>query len=77
MVEATKELSEQVNELMKLTVNMIGVQDFKDMNPEAFRALQLMLNITDTANTILIKQAEAMVNIEKKIDTLLSKKVES
>ena len=77
MVEATKELSEQVNELMELTVNMIGVQDFKDMNPEAFRALQLMLNITDTANTILIKQAEAMVNIEKKIDTLLSKKVES
>ena len=77
MVEATKELSEQVNELMELTVNMIGVQDFKDTNPEEFRALQLMLNITDTANTILIKQAEAMVNIEKKIDTLLSKKVES
>lgn len=76
MVKATEKLFEQVDELMMLTSKCFDIREFKSMDPDMLRALQLTLEMMDTAKELSMKQAEAMSKIDaidKKLDKLLSK----
>lgn len=88
MVDTTKKLFEQADELMELAAKDMSIQDLKNMDTDSFKALQLTLKIMDTAKELSMKQAEAMRKIteienklkkldeiDKKLDKLLSKKV--
>lgn len=90
MVETTKKLFEQVDELMELTAKGMGIQDLKNMDTDSFKTLQLTLKLMDTAKELSMKQAKTMCRIseiesklktldeiDKKLDKLLSKKVEA
>lgn len=77
MVKATEKLFEQVDELMMLTSKCFDIREFKSMDPDMLRALQLALEMMDTAKELSMKQAEAMSKIDaidKKLDKLLSKR---
>lgn len=77
MVKATEKLFEQVDELMMLTSKCFDIREFKSMDPDMLRALQLILEMMDTAKELSMKQAEAMSKIDaidKKLDKLLSKR---
>ena len=77
MVKATEKLFEQVDELMMLTSKCFDIREFKSMDPDMLRALQLALEMMDTAKELSMKQAEAMSKIDaidKKLDELLSKR---
>lgn len=77
MVKATEKLFEQVDELMMLISKRFDIQEFKSMDPDMLRALQLALEMMDTAKELSMKQAEAMSKIDaidKKLDELLSKR---
>lgn len=77
MVKATEKLFEQVDELMMLTSKCFDIREFKSMDPDMLRALQLTLEMMDTAKELSMKQAEAMSKIDaidKKLDKLLSKR---
>ena len=77
MVKATEKLFEQVDELMTLTSKCFDIREFKSMDPDRLRVLQLTLEMMDTAKELSMKQAEAMSKIDaidKKLDKLLSKR---
>ena len=77
MVKATEKLFEQVDELMMLTSKCFDIREFKSMDPDMLRALQLTLEMMDTAKELSMKQAEAMSKIDaidKKLDKLLLKR---
>ena len=88
MVETTKKLFEQVDELLGLTVKTMDIQDLKNIDADKLQAMQLTFKMLDTAKKLSMKEAEAMSRIteienklkkldeiDKKLDKLLSKKV--
>lgn len=88
MVETTKKLFEQIDELLGLAVKTMDIQDLKNIDADELQATQLTLKMLDTAKELSMKEAEAMSRIteienklkkldeiNKKLDKLLSKKV--
>lgn len=90
MVETTKKLFEQVDELMELAGKAMDIQDLKHMDADSLKAMQLTFKMFDTAKELSMKQAETMSRIteienklkkldeiDKKLDKLLSKEVKA
>lgn len=77
MVDETKKLYEQIDELMDLACKQFGYKELKNLTSEDLAAMKLFIGMMETAKEISLQQAEAMEKInalEKKLDLLLETK---
>lgn len=66
-----KEMNDAMDALMRQTG--VSVLTLKDVNNDDFVAIKAGLKLLDTYNKLIIKQAEIMDEMNKKLDTLLSR----
>ena len=75
MVETTQKMVEKTNELKKLMMaEMVKMDGLDDMSVEGFQALQLCNELVTLNNKLLVKNAEMMSEIDRKLDQLLKSK---
>lgn len=75
MVETTQKMVEKTNELKKLMMTeMVKMDALDDMSVEGFQALQLCNELVTLNNKLLVKNAEMMSEIDRKLDQLLKSK---
>lgn len=74
MLVTTKKFVDAINEMKALAINSMFDEDMvKNMNEKDLEAMQLTLKIVDTTSELLIKEAEMMEEISKKLDNVLEK----
>lgn len=76
MVETTKKLMEQIDEVTTFFVSKIDAEDIKEMDEGVLLMLKKGLKIMDTAKELSMEQAKAMDRLERiedKLDKLLLK----
>lgn len=66
-----KEMNDAMDALMRQTG--VSVLTLKDVDNDDFVAIKAGLKLLDTSNKLIIKQAEIMDEMNKKLDTLLSR----
>lgn len=77
MLKTTLKLNEQINELMNDMSKVIGMDGIKTMNPDEFELIKKSLILLDTSQELMVRQAELIEGIYKKLDALEQKKKES
>ena len=76
MLDETKKLYEQIDELMELACKQMGFKGLKDLTTEDLNTIKLVTGMMETAKELSMQQAKAMEKIdelEKKLDLLLAK----
>lgn len=79
MVTSAMKLTELSNEMM----DVIGKEVFEDknmiknMNANDLRMIQIFMDMIDNSNRLIVKQAETIEILNKKIDMLILKKEEA
>lgn len=75
MVETAKKLNKQMDDVMNIMLKeTFDLNSLKYMNSEQFDSIRKCLELSETCKDYLIKEAETMERIEKKLDCLLGKK---
>jgi hypothetical protein len=73
MLNETKKLIEEVDELMDLFKKQIDFDTIKHMNVEAMRLFMKALQLMDTSKIVILAQAGLMDEMNNKLDKLLTK----
>ena len=73
MLETTKKLNEEINELKKILMRQISFDGLKNMSVEEFEMSQKVVSIVDTLQEIIVNQAEVITAIDNKLDILLAR----
>lgn len=74
MLETTKKLVDAVNELKKLAIAETFDEDMiKNMTDKDLAAMQSTLKLFDAASELLIKEAEIMESMNRKLNIVLEK----
>ena len=74
MVETAKRLNKQMNDVMDIMLKeAFDLDSLKYMKPEQLDSIRKCLELSETCNNYLIKEAETMERIDKKLDILLVK----
>ena len=72
MLETTKKLYDEMDELMELCMKKSDVSNmFLHMDAEEFELMQRCLKMYKSAKELAIKQAEIIENQDKKLDKIL------
>ena len=74
MLEMTKKLYEELDELMKVCISKTFTTDmFANMEDDEIKLMQSCFKMYDTAKELAFKQAEIIDEQNKKLDKILSK----
>ena len=76
MLTTTLKLNEEINELKGEIFKQIGFDDLINMDKEKFEMMKKVISIMDTSQELMIKQAELIEGIYKKLDELSLKGIE-
>lgn len=75
MVETAKRLNKQMDDVVNIMLKeTFDLNSLKYMKPEQLDSIRKCLELSETCKDYLIKEAETMERIEKKLDSLLAKK---
>ena len=73
LVNKTKQLIEEVNELKVSCMAMFGSEIFERMDEQEFAMFKNVFNLIDTSMEAMKEQAEIIESIDKKLDKLLAR----
>lgn len=73
MKEITKQYVNEVKEVEKSVIGMMGGSDILNMDIEMFEFLQTLLRLIDTSNKMVMESGEIMDEMNAKLDLLLKK----
>ena len=73
MKEITKQYVNEVKEVEKSVIRMMGGNDILNMDIEMFEFLQTLLRLIDTSNKMVMESGQIMDEMNAKIDLLLKK----
>ena len=73
MFEITKQYVEEVKEVEKNLIGMMGGKDIQAMDIETFKLLQSLLKLVDTTNEMQMQSAILMDEMNEKLNKLLKK----
>lgn len=73
MKEITKQYVNEVKEVEKSVIGMMGGSDIQNMDIEMFKFLQTLLRLIDTSNKMVMESGEIMDEMNAKLDLLLKK----
>lgn len=74
MLETTKKLYDEMDEMMKLCMKQLDVSNiFLHMDTEEIELMQRCFKMYKSAKDLMIMQAEIIENQDKKLDMILSK----
>ena len=75
MVETAKRLNKQMDDVIDIMLKeAFDSNSLKYMKPEQLDSIHKCLELSETCKDYLIKEAETMERIDKKLDILLVKK---
>lgn len=72
MVETTKKLIEEVEELKNDVIVKNGLNAFEEMDTDEFVMIQKLFKLLTTSEELMMKQAEMLTSMNNKLDKLLS-----
>lgn len=74
LVNATKEMNEQIDELTKLFASMcIDQMSFMTTDDDDIKAFSKMFKLVEQVKKVQLEQAEAIESINEKLDMLITK----
>lgn len=73
MLEMTKKMIEEVEEIMDYCIKQIGFKDLTMMGKEDFEFMQKCIHLMETSKELAVKQAEMMDEQNRKLDLILEK----
>lgn len=73
MKEITKQYVNEVKEVEKSVIGMMGGSDIQNMDIEMFKFLQTLLRLINTSNKMVMESGEIMDEMNAKLDLLLKK----
>ena len=72
MVETTKKLIEEVEELKNDVIVKNALNTFEEMDRDEFVMIQKLFKLLTTSEELMMKQAEMLTSMNNKLDKLLS-----
>lgn len=73
MLAMTLKLNEEINELKVDISKQLGFDNLINMSAEEFEMCKKIFSILDTSQGLMIRQAETISDINRKLDMLLKK----
>lgn len=74
MIETTRKLIDEVEELKNYYMKMVDLDELKNVSEDSFSIMQSSMKLLDLSEDVLMKQAETLTTINNKLNILLENK---